>query len=183
MKRKTDIHLVSQSSICYWTFHFGYDSKCDICRAKSNCFVKFILNVTSTQNTRMFHYCNGHLFDVCIKDRLLCLLSLQNQYDNVSDITSHILCNLRKVLFDPMAYYKMIAISSFEIQKKGDVRTIKYTCPFCFTKTKKNGEPYKNAKPREHTTNLNQDLHIFNVRNAGYCPLAYNRYSHITFQK
>lgn len=39
-----------------------------------------------------------------------------------------------------------------------DKTHIKFTCPHCFSKYKKNGEPYKRAKNLVHTHGSNNDL-------------------------
>lgn len=39
-----------------------------------------------------------------------------------------------------------------------DKNHIKFTCPHCFSKYKKNGEPYKRAKNRVHTHGSCGDL-------------------------
>lgn len=39
-----------------------------------------------------------------------------------------------------------------------DSQVISFECPFCWTKYKKNGQPYANAKPKIHTTGSTGNL-------------------------
>jgi hypothetical protein len=61
-----------------------------------------------------------------------------------------------------------------------------YTCPFCFCKYKMDGNPYKNAKNKDHYHGSGGELHNRTERRAPHCdngkfPKQYSEFKiHIT---
>ncbi len=151
--------------------------KCDMCELNGTSMVSIL--VEGKWNFK--YYCSKHLFDECLKDRLLYLSKLSQSHGIMEEIIFELKKHLFNVLTNGRLFHKYfipnIGIKKFNCKSMYEVS---YKCPFC-VRYKKNLWSYKSNQ--RHFVNITYD-ELDNQPHSFVCKKSCKRsndygYSHI----